>query len=95
MDNYVNVDTFDKEGFFFITYRSNAIGTCFLWKTEERCDLKYLAADPSWRERDVEKCLAGLAIEYLKNRHPEVKTLYVEAYDDDQATRLRDIGFVE
>jgi ribosomal protein S18 acetylase RimI-like enzyme len=60
---------FDPNGFFFLTYRSHAIGLCMAWPLgNNEYELKFLCSVPSQRNKGVEEALLTLALEYCKNK---------------------------
>ena len=66
---HVQSARFDPEGFFFLTYRSNAIGLTLAYRAvdDETCfEIPYLVAVPSHRNKGVEKALLALILEYCK-----------------------------
>ena len=67
---YVKCDRFDPLGFFFLTYRSNAIGLTLAYKCadETTYEIPFLLTVPSHRNKGVEKALLALILEYCKNK---------------------------
>ena len=62
---------FDPDGFFFLTYRSNAIGLTLAFPAQDdptTFEVPFLVAVPSHRNKGVEKALLALILEYCKNK---------------------------
>lgn len=79
---YIDCPRFDPEGFFFITYRSNAIGLAQCLQAEDGSwEIPFLTAVPNHFGKGVEECLLQLCLSYLHGkgatnikalRHPEL-----------------------
>ena len=68
---YVQSARFDPDGFFFLTYRSNAIGLTLAFPSQDdptTFEVPFLVAVPSHRNKGVEKALLALILEYCKNK---------------------------
>lgn len=66
---YVSSPQFDPNAFFFLTYRSHAIGLCLVWPSSVgQYEIKHLCSVPSHRGKGVEECLLGLALKYCKSK---------------------------
>ena len=68
---YIQDSRFDPDGFFFLTYRSNAIGLTLAYKVageKETFEIPYLVCVPSHRNKGVEKALLGLILGYVKKQ---------------------------
>mmetsp|Transcript_33783 Transcript_33783/g.41766 ORF Transcript_33783/g.41766 Transcript_33783/m.41766 type:complete len:133 (-) Transcript_33783:278-676(-) len=64
---YVKSERFDPEGFFFLTYRSNAIGLTLAYRCTDdpSCfELPYLVCVPNHRNKGVESALLALILQY-------------------------------
>ena len=64
---YVKNARFDPDGFFFLTYRSNAIGLTLAYRCEDdpnTFELPFLVAVPNHRNKGVEKALLALILQY-------------------------------
>ena len=68
-NEYVKSDRFDPDGFFFLTYRSNAIGLTLAYRSTEEpntFELPFLVCVPNHRNKGVEKALLALILQYCK-----------------------------
>ena len=68
---YIKSARFDPDGFFFLTYRSNAIGLTLAYRAvddQSTFEIPYLVAVPSHRNKGVEKALLALILEYCKKK---------------------------
>ena len=93
---YSDNENFDPDGFFFVTYRSNTIGSWLVFpKDDGKYWISFLWADQTYREKNLEQCLVGLAIEYMNQNNSKVKELYITPYDDFQRNVLTSMGFKE
>ena len=69
---YIQDERFDPDGFFFLTYRSNAIGLTLAYKVandnEEEIiyEIPFLVCVPSHKDKGVEKALLALILQYCK-----------------------------
>jgi ribosomal protein S18 acetylase RimI-like enzyme len=66
---YVQSSNFDPNAFFFLTYRSHAIGLCLVWPVDgspSTYEIKHLSCVPGHRNKGVEECLINLAIKYCR-----------------------------
>ena len=61
---------FDPDGFFFLTYRSDAIGLTLAYKCADATtfEIPFLVAVPSYRGKGVEKALLALILQYCKDK---------------------------
>ncbi|TNV77950.1 hypothetical protein FGO68_gene5615 [Halteria grandinella] len=74
--SYVSSPQFDPNAFFFLTYRSHAIGLCLVWPTPDgQFEIKHLCSVPSHRGKGVEECLLGLALKYCKGKGAKEVTI--------------------
>lgn len=65
---YIDRKEFDPEGFFFITYRSTAIGLAVTIKNNEEWTIPFLTAIPGYNGKGVENCLLNLVMQYLQKK---------------------------
>ena len=93
-EKYSDNENFDPLGFFFVTYRSNTIGNCLVFKDENDLYwIRFLVAAKEYREKKLEEAMVGLAIEYMNTQKSDISTLYIKPFDDFQAEILKEIGF--
>ena len=77
---YVAQQSFDPMGFFFLTYRSNAVGAVLAWKNANENDtIELLSAVPGSNKRNVEIGLLGLILNYFKSK--KSKKVYIEPFE--------------
>ncbi len=65
---FIDRNDFDPNGFFFITYRSTAIGLALTLKDDQGWTIPFLTAIPSHYGKGVENCLLNLVIQYLQKK---------------------------
>mmetsp|Transcript_13373 Transcript_13373/g.15001 ORF Transcript_13373/g.15001 Transcript_13373/m.15001 type:complete len:104 (-) Transcript_13373:43-354(-) len=95
-ETYADNEKFDPLGFFFVTYRSNTIGHCLIFPdNDDRYWIKFLCADKAYREKELEKAIIGLAIEYMNTQKPDSDILYIRPFDEFQKEVIQEIGFEE
>ena len=101
--DFVKNDRFDPDGFFFLTYRSNAIGLTLAFPAQDdptTYELPYLVAVPSHRNKGVEKALLALILEYCKNKGATKVVLkgaspnLAASYQDGVSQACQEAGFV-
>ena len=66
---YIKSARFDPDGFFFLTYRSNAIGLTLAYRCEDdpnTFELPFLVSVPNHRNKGVEKALLALILQYCQ-----------------------------
>ena len=64
---YIEDSRFDPMGFFFLTYRSQAIGlTLALRKSETEYEIPFLVCVPKHKEKGVEEALLSLILTYCQ-----------------------------
>ena len=98
---YVKCPRFDPLGFFFITYRSNAIGLTLAYKCadESTYEIPFLLAVPSHRNKGVEKALLALILEYCQKKGASrvllkgAPTNLRASYDDGVLQACLEAGF--
>ena len=64
---YILNERFDPDGFFFLTYRSNAIGLTLAYRCVDdpnAFEVPFLVCVPSHRNKGVEKALLALILQY-------------------------------
>eukprot|EP00347_Sterkiella_histriomuscorum_P018578 403344980 len=68
--NFLQSKSFDPDAFFFITYRSHAIGLCLAWPSTDNqtFEIKHLSSVPSKRNQGVEEALISLVLSYIKSK---------------------------
>lgn len=67
---FVQSSDFDPNAFFFLTYRSHAIGLCLAWPLgNKEFEIKNLTSIPSHRNKGVELALINLALGYCKTQN--------------------------
>ncbi|CDW72511.1 UNKNOWN [Stylonychia lemnae] len=67
--NYISSSKFNPDAFFFLTYRSHAIGLCLAWPAaENEFEIKHLTSVPSHRNKGVEEALISLVLGYIKEQ---------------------------
>ena len=67
--DYVMNERFDPDGFFFLTYRSNAIGLTLAYRTDEHTfELPFLVCVPGHRNKGVEKALLALILQFCQRK---------------------------
>ena len=64
-------------------------------KVVKKYYIKFLCAEDKYRSKNLEKALAGLAIEYMNRKHSDVGKLYVVTHDQTQYDILKEMGFNE
>ena len=68
---YIGDERFDPDGFFFLTYRSNAIGLTLAYPCADEpttYEIPFLVAVPSHRNKGVEMALLALILEFCKKK---------------------------
>ena len=69
--NYIQHPKFDPAGFYFITYRSNAIGLTVAFQSQSdptTFNIPFICSVPGSRDKGVEKALLVLILTYCKQK---------------------------
>jgi len=78
--SYVAQKSFDPFGFFFLTYRSNAVGSVLAWNDSKGNDIiELLSAVPGLNRHDVETALLSLVLNYFKKKGS--KKVYIQPFE--------------
>ena len=94
-ENFVQKPEFDPLAFFFITSRSNALGSILSWPTNEPgvYDILNLASKQS-RTEGVEKALVLLSLNYLKKKGAKLVEIRIGTKVEARVEMLKEVGFV-
>lgn len=78
---YIEDKNFDPNGFFFITYRSHAIGLAMCHQNSQgEWVIPFLTSEPKHYGKGVEECLINLVLRYLKEK--SAGNIFVEVHPE-------------
>ncbi len=94
---FVSKPQFDPGGFFFITYRSETVGTAFCWRDSgvaaDVGRLHFLAVHPRHRHRGIGTALVRLVLQRLGSQGCRQATLRTEPHRADALRLYEKEGF--
>ena len=98
MEKYVSQPQFRKDGFFFLTSRSTAVGTAFAWTDQENEKttgrLHWVAVDPDYQRLGVGTALVKLVLKYFHANDFLNVVLTTEATRTGAIKLYEQLGFV-